>query len=69
MPNTKPVTYLSRSDFAKRIGVQTSTLARYKLPKPDAIIGVNQRPTYGWLPQTIDTWNTNRPGRGNWKKD
>ena len=57
------ITYLSRSEVAKRIGVQPNTLAHYKLPDPDAIIGR----TRGWLPETIDTWNASRPGRGNWR--
>lgn len=56
--------YLSRSEFAARIGVQSSTLARYKLPKPDVIIGSGVRPTFGWTTQTIDAWNAARPGRG-----
>ena len=30
------------------------------LPAPDARVGR----TYGWLPETIDDWNRNRPGRG-----
>lgn len=60
--------YLSRSEFAARIGVQPGTLSRYKLPDPDVIVGSGARPTFGWLPETIDTWNAQRPGRGNWGK-
>ena len=56
--------YLSRSEVAARIGVQTATLSRYKLPQPDVIIGSGPRPTFGWLPATIDAWNNARPGRG-----
>ena len=56
--------YLSRSEVAQRIGVQTATLSRYKLPQPDVIIGSGARPTFGWLPETIDAWNMARPGRG-----
>lgn len=52
--------YLSRSEVAARIGVKPDTLGRYKLPEPDAMIGA----TRGWLPETIDAWNANRPGRG-----
>ncbi|MDU4831101.1 MAG: helix-turn-helix transcriptional regulator [Actinomyces sp.] len=59
--------YLSRSEFASRIGVKTSTLSRYDLPKPDVIIGPDTRPIFGWLPETVDEWQANRPGRGNWK--
>ena len=57
--------YLSRSEFAARIGVKTPTLCRYKLPEPDVMIGPDARPTYGWTAETIDKWNASRPGRGN----
>jgi hypothetical protein len=53
-------TFLSRTEFAERIGVQSATLGRYKLPEPDARIGT----TRGWLPETVDAWNAARPGRG-----
>lgn len=56
--------YLSRSEVAQHIGVQTATLSRYKLPEPDVIIGSGARPTFGWFPETIDEWNAARPGRG-----
>lgn len=52
--------YLSRTQVAERIGVKPATLARYKLPPPDAMIG----DVRGWLAQTIDAWNASRPGRG-----
>lgn len=55
-----PVRYLSRSEFAERIGVAASTLSRYKLPPADAIIGTVR----GWLPATVDDWQANRPGSG-----
>jgi len=54
------IRYLSLAEFAARIGVQRSALARYRLPEPDAMIGA----TRGWLPDTIDTWNARRPGPG-----
>lgn len=54
--------YLSRADVAKRIGLGPRSLSRITLPKPDAQIG----PYKGWLPETIDAWNEERPGRGNW---
>lgn len=57
-------TYLSRSELAERIGVKVSTLARYRLPEPDVIIGASGRGTMGWLPETVDRWNAERPGRG-----
>lgn len=52
--------YLSRAEFAERIGVLTGTLSRYKLPEPDAMIGS----TRGWTAETIDAWNASRPGKG-----
>ncbi len=55
------IRYLSRPEVAARIGVQKDTLNRYKLPPPDAQIGVRQ---VGWLPATIDAWHAARPGRG-----
>jgi predicted DNA-binding transcriptional regulator AlpA len=64
MPKPRPVRYLSRPEVAQRIGVKTDTLNRYKLPDPDAQIGVRQ---VGWLPATIDAWNAARPGRGNFE--
>lgn len=57
------VQYLSLAQVAERIGVQRDTVKGYALPEPDAMIGT----TRGWLPETIDTWNAARPGRGNWK--
>lgn len=58
------VHYLSRSEVAERIGVQPSTMSRYKLPEPDAVIGTVR----GWLPETIDAWEADRPGRGKWRR-
>ena len=59
------VVYLSRTEVAERIGVKPDTLGRYKLPEPDALIGT----TRGWLPETIDTWHAERPGRGGRQSD
>ena len=55
-----PIEYLSVTDVAKRLGISTAAVSAYKLPQPDALIGR----TRGWLPDTIDQWNANRPGRG-----
>jgi hypothetical protein len=59
-PVKQALQYLSVTEVAERIGVAPSTLSRYKLPTPDALIGT----TRGWLPETIDAWNAARPGRG-----
>ena len=62
MPRKKtPKRYLSRPEFAERIGVKPDTLNRYTLPEPDAYIG--RLP--GWLPETVDEWNDARPSRSN----
>lgn len=55
----EPKRYLSRPEVAERIGVKPDTLNRYRLPEPDAVIGRLK----GWLPETIDAWNANRPSR------
>ena len=61
----EPRVYLSRSEFAERIGVKMDSLSRYKLPDPDVVIGVSgKRVTAGWLPETVDAWNSARPGKG-----
>lgn len=59
---TEPARFLSRTDVAHRIGVKPDTVNRYVLPPPDAVIGDRK----GWLPETIDEWHANRPGRGYW---
>ena len=56
--------YLSRMQFAARIGVKPASLSRYKLPTPDVIVDPETRPVQGWTEETIDKWNAARPGRG-----
>ena len=60
--------YLGRQEFAGRIGISVNTLSRYlsegRLPDPDALTGSGGRAVRGWLPETIDRWNAERPGRG-----
>jgi hypothetical protein len=55
-----PARYLSRAEFADRIGVTGGALSRYKLPQPDALIGTVR----GWRPETVDAWQAARPGQG-----
>ncbi|MCI2958232.1 XRE family transcriptional regulator [Agromyces atrinae] len=62
MRQKKPKRYLSTVEVAERLGVQRSTLGRYKLPTPDVMIGE----TRGWTAETIDAWNEARPGSGRW---
>lgn len=52
--------YLSLKEVAERLGVVPGTLTRLTLPEPDVMVGR----TRGWSPQTIETWNAARPGRG-----
>ncbi|MDE1643208.1 MULTISPECIES: helix-turn-helix transcriptional regulator [Actinotignum] len=56
--------YLTTGEAAQRLGIQRTTFTSYVqkglTPPPDAITGTIQ----GWLPETIDDWNANRPGRG-----
>ncbi|WP_433657827.1 helix-turn-helix domain-containing protein [Nocardia sp. CA-128927] len=72
MSNTQhPAVYLSRAQFAERIGVDSATLSKYKIPAPDVLVGpvnddgtVPRGTTRGWLPETIDAWHAARPGHG-----
>ncbi|MDY5132272.1 transcriptional regulator [Actinotignum urinale] len=60
--------YLALTDLATRIGITLNTAKSYSakglLPPPDAHTGSGIRAVRGWLPETIDEWNANRPGRG-----
>lgn len=58
----KTITYMSRAEVARHIGLGPRSLSRIKLPPPDAAIG----PYKGWRQATIDAWNESRPGSGNW---
>lgn len=52
--------YLGVKQVAERLGITSGGLLNLKLPEPDATIGRAR----GWLPETIDEWNAQRPGRG-----
>ena len=58
MKNTEK--YMSLTEVAQRLEITKGALARYKLPEPDALIGK----TRGWKQNTIERWNSARPGRG-----
>ena len=51
-------------DVARRLGLSEDTIKSYDrrgyMPPADAKIGR----VYGWLPESIDEWQRNRPGRG-----
>lgn len=55
--------YLSRQDVAKRLGMKSvRSLSGIDLPPHNVEVGRHK----GWLPETIDAWHAERPGRGWW---
>lgn len=54
--------YMSFTEIAQYLGITSGALNGLKLPEPDAMTGR----TRGWKKETIEEWNKNRPGRGNW---
>lgn len=56
--------YLSGTESAGRLGIRPKTWSAYVsrgyAPPPDARIG----DTLGWLPETLDRWQSTRPGQG-----
>ncbi|MDU1351257.1 MAG: transcriptional regulator [Actinomyces sp.] len=62
------VRYLSSKEAAARVGIAPGTwqsyIAKGLTPPPDALIGESTGSARGWLPETIDRWQANRPGRG-----
>lgn len=61
----KVVQFLSASEVAHYLGLKNAaSLTKYELPLEDATIGAYR----GWTEESIATWNANRRGPGNWKK-
>lgn len=60
------VQYLSLQDVADRLGISRSGAAKLQLPEPDVRVGSGNNAPRGWSAATIDEWNAQRPGRGNW---
>lgn len=55
--------YLSATGAAERLGITRGAFTSLRnLPKPDVMIG----DVRGWSARTIDEWNAQRPGPGNW---
>ena len=56
--------YLSIDEASQRTGVgRTTILYRInngKFPEPDAIVTHKRTATLGWLPETIEDYNTNK---------
>ncbi|QGH75294.1 DNA binding protein [Mycobacterium phage Quesadilla] len=58
---TSVTRYLSRQDVAERLGMKSvRSLSGIELPPHDVEVGIHK----GWLPETIDAWHAERPGRG-----
>ncbi|MGC0364987.1 hypothetical protein ABH922_002971 [Rhodococcus sp. 27YEA15] len=53
------IRFLSRTQVGERIGVKPTSLGRYDLPEPDAMIGDAR----GWTEETIDRWDAERTKR------
>lgn len=60
------IEYLSIKDVSKETGIgRTTILYRVRetngaFPQPDAVIPHDHTVTYGWLPETIEEYNTNK---------
>lgn len=53
--------FMGRTEVAHYLGMRSiKSLAKVKLPPHDAEIGGRK----GWMPGTIDRWQSQRPGRG-----
>ena len=61
------INYLTVNGIARRFGLSPHTIKSYitreTFPAPDASIGAGKAIKYGWLPQTVDNWQANRPGK------
>jgi len=60
--------FLTTDELATRIGIQRSSVHRYRtrgdIPEPDQYVGR----TPLWAEASIDAWLKERPGHG-WRKD
>lgn len=56
--------YLSIDEASQRTGVRRTTILYRinsgKFPEPDAIVTHKRTATLGWLPETIEEYNTNK---------
>jgi hypothetical protein len=59
-PRREPLHFMSRPEVAAYMGLEHRGLSGVAMPPPDAVMGSRR---VGWLPATIDTWNTQRPGK------
>lgn len=62
------VEYLGLPGLAERAGITAKTARNYleagRLPDPDVVVVHGSQRVRGWLPETVDHWLANRPGRG-----
>ncbi len=59
-PRREPLHFMSRPEVAAYMGLKHRGLSGVAMPPPDAVMGSRR---VGWLPATIGTWNTQRPGK------
>ena len=63
-----PIEYLGTAAVAQRVGLTVPTIRSYILkglmPDADVIIATPSGLLRGWAPETIDAWQTSRPGQG-----
>lgn len=56
--------YLSIDEASQRTGVGRTTILYHvnngKFPEPDAIVTHKRTSTLGWLPETLEEYNTNK---------
>ena len=56
--------YLSIDEASQRTGVKRTTILYQvnngKFPEPDVIVTHKRTATLGWLPETIEEYNTNK---------
>lgn len=64
----KPVEYLGLTGLAERANITPKTARHYLnggyLPEADVVVLNGGQRVRGWLPETVDHWLANRPGRG-----
>lgn len=63
--------YLNLAQVEEHLGLRRGALSKAKLPAPDALVGpvdedgaIPRGTVRGWLLETIDEWNAERPGQG-----
>ncbi len=64
---------LTMREVAELLGVDYGTIRTYRskglLPAPTKIVGIQTQPRPLWDPQTLEEWNSRRPGQGRGPRD